>query len=167
MRKILPLLLLILLPLACDKPSKDNPDPDDKLGGVDPTTYYANLFAFNNMKTYYLWADEMAAARIDAWTYGSNPVEKVAECCYREGGQLVDKWTALMTDRSSFESSVTGNGKSFGIDFVLYAEGEQVVMVVTFVYDNSPAQKAGLKRGDVVVTFDGTTLTRKELFERF
>lgn len=166
MRKILPLLLLILLPLACDKPSKDNPDNNQGTGGLEPATYYGNLFAFNNMKAYYLWADDKdIAARIDAWTYGSNPVEKVAECCYREGGQLVDKWTALMTDRSSFESSVTGNGKSFGIDFVLYAEGEQVVMVVTFVYDNSPAQKAGLKRGDVVVTFDGTTLTRKNYSE--
>ena len=154
MNRILPL-LLILLPLACNKPAAEQPDPDDKLGGVDPTTYYANLFAFNNMKTYYLWADEMAT-RIDNWKYGDKPVEKVADCRHE-----MDRWTMLMEDCSSFESTVTGNGKSFGFDFILTAVGNHVNMVITFVYADSPASKAGLKRGDVANSFDGTELTRE------
>lgn len=158
MKRIFPL-LLILLPLACNKPAAEQPEPDDGLGGMDPTTYYANLFAFNNMKAYYLWADEMAA-EIDTWKYGDNPVEKVKACRYNANSQVVDKWTSLMEDCSSFESSVTGNGKSFGFDFILTAAENHVYMVITYVYDSSPASMAGLKRGDVVNTFDGMELTR-------
>ena len=158
MKRFLPL-LLILLPLACNKPTTDPEDPVDVLGGVEPTTYYANLFAFNNMKAYYLWADEMAA-EMDTWKYGDNPVEKVKACRYNANSQQVDKWTSLMEDCSSFESSVTGNGKSFGFDFILTATGDHVNMVVTYVYAHSPAAEAGLKRGDVANTFDGTELTR-------
>ncbi len=158
MKRILPLLLM-LLPLACNKPATDQTGTDDPLGGLDPTTYYANLFAFNHMKAYYLWADEMAA-EIDRWKYGDDPIEKVKACRYNADSRLVDKWTALMEDCSSFESSVSGNGKSFGFDFVLTANGEHVSMVVTYVYDQSPAQQAGLRRGDVANYFDGTELTR-------
>ena len=83
----------MLLPLACNKPATDQTGTDDPLGGLDPTTYYANLFAFNHMKAYYLWADEMAA-EIDRWKYGDDPIEKVKACRYNADSRLVDKWTA-------------------------------------------------------------------------
>ncbi len=152
-RYLLPILLVLLS--SCDKIIPDD-DPKEK----DATSYYANLFAFNIMYTYYLWADEEADA-IKSWTYDDNPIEKVASLRYKDAdGNLVDRWTELMEDCSSFVTSVTGNGKTFGMDFVLLRYGENgVVMEITYTYTNSPARKAGLKRGDVVTSVDGQELT--------
>jgi len=69
-RYILPLFLVLLSSCGKTTPDEDTPEKD-------PTTYYANLFAFNLMYTYYLWADEEADA-IKSWTYDDNPIEKVA-----------------------------------------------------------------------------------------
>ena len=152
-RYLLPILLVLLS--SCDKIIPDD-DPEVK----DPTAYYANLFAFNIMYTYYLWADEEIDA-IESWTYADDPIEKVASLRYKDAnGNLVDRWTELMEDCSSFVTSVTGNGKTFGMDFVLLRYGENgVVMEITYTYANSPARKAGLKRGDVVTSVDGQELT--------
>lgn len=157
------LLGLLLLPLSCNKPVVENPEPEET---SDPTTYYANLFAFNNMKSFYLWADEVKSG-MDTWTYGDDPVSKVSSLRYKDAsGNEVDKWTELMEDSSSFESSVTGNGKSFGLEFLLYGTStDQVLLVVTFTYAGSPARKAGLERGDIVTTLDGEKITRSNYYE--
>lgn len=151
-RYLLPILLVLLA--SCNKIT-----PDDDTKVKDPTTYYANLFAFNIMYTYYLWADEEMDA-IKSWSYGDKPIEKVASLRYSADGKLVDRWTELMEDCSSFVSSITGNGKTFGMDFVLLRYGENgVVMEITYTYANSPSRKAGLKRGDVVTAVNGQELT--------
>ena len=151
-RYLLPILLVLLA--SCNIIT-----PDDDTKVKDPTTYYANLFAFNIMYTYYLWADEEMDA-IKSWSYGDKPIEKVASLRYSADGKLVDRWTELMEDCSSFVSSITGNGKTFGMDFVLLRYGENgVVMEITYTYANSPARNAGLKRGDVVTSVNGQELT--------
>lgn len=151
-RYLLPILLVLLA--SCNKisPKDDTKEKD--------SNYYTNLFAFNIMYTYYLWADEQIEA-IESWTYGDNPIEKVASLRYKDAnGNLVDRWTELLEDCSSFVTSVTGNGKTFGMDFILLRYGENgVVMVITYTYADSPARKAGLKRGDVISSVDGQELT--------
>ena len=151
-RYLLPILLVLLV--SCSKTTPEDNTP------VKDTTYYANLFAFNLMYSYYLWADEEIEA-IKTWSYGDNPIEKVASLRYKDAsGKLVDRWTELMEDCSSFKTSITGNGKTFGMDFVLLRYGENgVVMEITYTYANSPARKAGLKRGDVITSVDGQELT--------
>ncbi len=128
--------------------------------------YYTNLFAYNIMNPYYLWRDKVLK-ELEEWDYTLDPVEKVASLRYKEGGKLVDQWTRLMEDYTPFQSSITGNGKSFGLDFVLLRvkDSEDVVMEITLTYADSPARKAGLKRGDVVRTVDGITLNMSNYSE--
>ena len=156
MKRILPFLLLaaLFVPAACEK------DPSGEQ--TWETKYYANVFAFNTMQTYYLWAEEMSDA-FSSWTYGEDPIKKVESMRYKDAyGNQVDKWTRLMEDCSSFLGSVTGNTKSFGFDFKLYYADEahtRVCAAVTYTYAGSPAEKAGLKRGDLILTLDGQEMT--------
>ena len=144
MRRFFLVLIPLLLVFSCKKQITPSASTRD-------LKYYTNLFAYNIMNPYYLWRDTMVA-ELEDWNYTLDPVEKVASLRYKEGGTLVDRWTQLMEDYTPFQSSVTGNGKSFGMDFVLrrVKDSQDVVMEITFTYADSPARKAGLKRGDVV-----------------
>jgi C-terminal processing protease CtpA/Prc len=149
---------LLVLCVACGKtvPQESSSSTDTtKL----PANYYPNFFAFNIMNVYYLWADEVKSG-LSKWSYGEDPVKKVASLRYKDGsGNEVDKWTELMEDYSVFQSAITGNGKTFGLEFVLIKnEKDEVGMVVTYTYAGSPAEKAGIKRGDIITTFNGGSI---------
>lgn len=164
MRRFFLLSISLLLLFSCKK--------QETTPQLTPTTstrdlkYYTNLFAYNIMNPYYLWRDQMVP-ELEDWTTDIDPVAKVASLRYKEGGTLVDRWTELMEDYTPFQSSVSGNGKSFGLDFVLarVQDSQDVVMEITLTYAHSPARKAGLKRGDVVRTVDGVTLNMSNYAE--
>ena len=164
MRRFFLVLIPLLLVFSCKK-QVTTPQITPSASTRD-AKYYTNLFAYNTMNPYYLWRDTMVA-ELEDWNYTLDPVEKVASLRYKEGGTLVDRWTQLMEDYTPFQSSVSGNGKSFGMDFVLLRvkDSQDVVMEITFTYADSPARKAGLKRGDVVRTVDGVTLNMSNYAE--
>ena len=132
------------------------------------TRYYANLFAYNIMSGYYLWNEEIGS-QLSKWALTDDPVQTVEAIRYKEAdGTPVDRWTALMEDYSSFLQTVTGNGKTYGFEFVLQytdASRNNICAIVTFTYENSPASKAGLKRGDVILYVDGTAMTPDNYYD--
>ena len=122
---------------------------------------YVNMFAWNTMNTYYLWRDEVAPA-LEKWENWAEPIGKVAEVRYKDAqGNDIDRWTMLTDDYSSLQGGVSGHTRTLGMDFQLYYVDKaqsRICAVVTYTYAGSPARKAGLKRGDVVLSVDGVTL---------
>ena len=123
---------------------------------------YVNTFAWNVMDTYYLWRDEIATA-LDQWQNWEEPIRKVEEVRYKDAeGNDIDHWTLLTDDFESIMGVVSGHTRTFGLDFQLYYADDtktRVVGVVTFTYAGSPAEAAGLVRGDVILTVDGREMT--------
>ena len=164
--------LLCLGVIGCNKPQLDpdpEPDPDPVVTPEDPAvteqknTYkYANIFARNTMHLYYLWNKEVSSA-LDKWTDTVEPIAKVQAVRYKDSaGNDIDRWTMLTDDFESFYGSVTGNGKTYGFDFELLWMNQMhtsLCALVTFVYPDSPAAAAGLKRGDYIVKVNGKTMT--------
>ena len=154
------LLIAALLLVSCKKLDflKDNYS----------SRFYANLFAYNLMSGYYLWNEEISS-ELSQWTFSADPIKTVENLRYKEAdGTPVDRWTSLMDDCSSFLKTVTGNGKTYGFEFVLqYADADHksVCAIVTFTYENSPARKAGLKRGDIILSVDGTAMTPENYYD--
>ena len=150
-RSISSLLCGLLLLSACSKL------PMDEQRAVE---YYSNTFAFNVMNTYYLWKDEAEVAReLDDWGTREDAVQKVKACRYP-----ADRWTTLYEDCTPFENYVNGSGLTYGLDYSAYYTDSgktQVVAVVRFTYADSPARKAGLKRGDVIETIGGQTMDKE------
>ena len=154
-------LWLLAIPLIAAGCSKL---PDSSSTESDDTTYYANLFAYSCMRSYYLWEKEVSD-QLDTWKKTEDPIQKVRSARYKDRyGEDIDKWTELMEDYSSFASSVSGNGKTFGFEFVLFASGNTVIPEVTYTYAGSPAEKA-LVRGDIIMKVDGEALTRDNYVE--
>ena len=165
---------LWLVPTGCEKP--DNPGKEQEQKPVEKeekpqenlelknTYLYVNTFARNSINLYYLWNKEIKS-ELDAWKDTEEPIAKVAAIRYHTGVGSnrvdVDRWTKLYDDFSAFYGSVTGNRKTYGFDFVIYGyDDETVCVVVTYTYADSPASKAGLQRGDVIVQVNGKTMTR-------
>ena len=152
--------MLVLLP-GCRKhgPLSERELLDDE---TRTQRKYVNLFAYNVMETYYLWRDEIREG-LDRWENWEEPIQKVADIRYKDRtGKDIDRWTMLTDDFSSLVGGVSGYTRTFGMDFVLYYADQahkRVCAVVTYTYAGSPAEKAGLKRGDAVLTVDGSEMT--------
>lgn len=146
----------------------DNNEVDNGNGNETPdriTTdeiYGANQFAYDVLDTYYLWKDEIAAGmeRLDPDT-NEDPIGTVEEIRYKENGKDVDKWTLLTDDMESLMSSVDGVATTYGYELTLgqFSNTGTYFFIVLFVYDDSPAQKAGMKRGDIIMQLDGKDIT--------
>ncbi|MCR4860855.1 MAG: hypothetical protein K5910_09350 [Bacteroidales bacterium] len=153
--------LLALSLVACSKtPAPENGSGTDT--GRNDTYYYVNFFARNTMNLYYLWNKEIASA-LESWKDTEEPIAKVEEVRYKDtDGNDIDRWTMLTDDFESFYGSVSGNEKTYGFDFgLLWMDGAKTTLcaVVTYTYPDSPAAKAGLKRGDYIVKVNGKTMT--------
>lgn len=137
---------------------KEDPDPDvekDRLVTV-------NTFAYNVMNTYYLWKDDISDG-LASWKLDEDPVEKVKSIRYKDSrGNDIDKWTVLTEDIEAMKKTTGGVSTTYGFEFKLYYVDDSrstVCLVVTLVYPDSPAEKAGFKRGDVFMKIGGRTLT--------
>ena len=147
-RSIFSLLGLVLLASACTQLPMD----DERA-----VQFYSNTFAYNVINTYYLWKDEPNAAReLKDWGTSEDVVEKVNACRYS-----ADRWTMLYEDCTPFENYVNGSGLTYGLEvsaFYTNSQRNQVEAVVRYTYADSPARKAGLKRGDEIFTIGGETM---------
>ena len=124
---------------------------------------YANFFAYNVMSDVYLWKQEIASA-LNSWLILADPVEAVEKARYKEAGEDVDKWTMMTSNYSEMVGGTDGiSSGTYGCNYKFYLKEEnsdKVVAFVTYTYPGSPAEKAGLQRGDVVLEINGKPLDR-------
>lgn len=125
--------------------------------------YHANIFAGTSLETFYYWNKEISndLLRLNPET-NTDPITTVNEIRYHEGDTEIDRWTMPTDDFESFNSSLEGVYTTYGYQPITYLLDEstgQCVSAVAYVYQNSPAEKAGLKRGDIIYEIDGKPLT--------
>ena len=155
-------LALLALLSGCTKPDwrkeVDRLDHDTRM-----QRKYVNTFAWNVMNSFYLWKEEIQT-QLETWESWEEPIQKVADIRYKDAsGKDIDRWTMVTDDFASFRGGVSGHTKSLGMDFLLYYADQarkKICAVVTYTYGSSPAEAAGLKRGDVILTVDGTEMTK-------
>lgn len=173
LKKLIWMLLAIGLPLgfcACsddDSPQKgaEIEKPEEEENGSEAyqdVRAYANFFSFNVMSDIYLWSQDIGQA-FESWEILTDPIQKVADVRYKnELGEEVDKWTMLTDDYASMVGSTEGVSTStYGCNYKFFYKDENseaVVAFVTFTYPDSPAEEAGLKRGDVILEIEGKEL---------
>lgn len=77
--------------------------------------------------------------------------------------QSLDPYTTFISPEevSQFQSSITGKYGGIGTTVVRYKEK----IIITEPYENGPAQKAGVKAGDVVIAIDGQPIEGAEIKE--
>lgn len=117
-----------------------------------------NEWLLSQMREHYLWGDTLTAE--PAWKdYFAKPEEFFSRLCAKGRS---DKWSYIEIDTLKVDRHPRGmfnHLKSYGFDFSILvdpsgATTKQYLRVLT-VYAGSPAARAGLKRGDFILSFDG------------
>ena len=151
------LLFIVLCLFLCTACTDDTPN-EQEVKDEYAAWKYVNAFAHGAMSEYYLWKDEIAKD-LDArdWEW-SEPKAKVLKIRYKENGKDVDRWTRLFDNYSEETANIE---TTYGFEYALYQAGssKQLVLVTTLVYPGSPAEKAGLKRGNLIVGLNNKPIT--------
>ena len=180
-RLLYSLLAAALVIVSCDPVQPDNQDnnkekeeekeKEKEKKQLPEDIRQADQFASDVLSTYYLWVNEIKKdlTKLDP-NVCEDPISTVKQIRYKEDGKDVDKWTVLTDDIGAMESSVQGLGLSYGYDLQAYWTDRtqtSIFMVVNYVVKDGPAEKAGVKRGDLIWKLDGKTITTANYYDAY
>ena len=149
-------------------------------GGI-PAASEVNTFVWSSMHDVYLWNDKIPSLTNTYYqpltttspNYNRNkdslnaylnkytdPSQLFADLLYQHN--VVDKWSFINSDYTVIEDWINNVSKTMGCDFQGYylnSSQTDVYVVVRYVLKGSPADLAGIQRGDVFYKVDGIQLT--------
>ena len=147
---------------GCDKEDVEEGKDDPVIDVVLSTSERINKFLVEGVHTYYLWEAETD------WKKYEN---RTTYAAYHDHDKLFnkliykdDKWSSLTDDIQGLENQFSGVSTTFGYTLSFYynpftANKNEVIAIVLFTSADSPAAKAGLKRGDIIVEMNGAKIT--------
>lgn len=139
--------------------SSDDPTPEPGPGpGPDPTpglttVQKVNNFTYDAMHMFYLWNKEIPSSVTG--DSKENSFDYFKKMIHADDGWSGLTYTAA--SRADVDEISTGFG--YQLLFVHSLNSEAVFPLVMYVNPDSPASRAGLKRGDVICTVGGKILT--------
>lgn len=143
-------LLLISAP-ALFSCKDDEPLPNKPAN--DEANRYVNEWILENMQEWYLWNDELPSGT----DLSLEPEEYFAELLSGE-----DRFSWIQPNYEELLNSLQGVNREAGFEFVLYRENpnsDKVVAQILYVKPGTPAEAAGLNRGDVISRINGQALS--------
>jgi len=117
-----------------------------------------NTWIHENMSAYYLWPDKMPA--LAKTNTSSNPMDYFYTILYDY--KTTDRFSWIDSSSANLINQLNGINTVLGIRVsAFYADDAKVnvALVIAYVLKGSPAEKNGLKRGDIILSVDDQTVT--------
>ena len=145
MKRFLSLCLGLLLSVSFFVQCSDDPT------GVGSQYLDVNSWIQNQMSTYYYW--NFVVPRLA-------PGNLAPEQFFEDIPYEMDEFSYMTDDAETLLNQLNGSQYSSGISpaILSFSDRDQLFMVVKYVYPDSPAQQAGLKRGDIILSVNGQSL---------
>ncbi len=148
--------LMLLITYGCKK------DPVEEPVVIPEETIATNNWIFENLSQYYFWNDNITTG-IDLTKEG-DPEDYFYKLLYKEK----DLWSYITDDYSALASDLNGDPVTMGYYPAFYLVGSNNVMIVVgYVYPESPAAEAGLERGDLILSIDNTLLDTMNYYKKY
>ncbi len=141
---------------ACKKNNDPTPDPSASENAT------VNAWILDQMRQAYYWNDKIPANP----DLTLNPAVFFDTLRYKYDAGLRpdgDRFSWIEEDATQLTAELSGQSKTTGMEYTLYlraANSSEVIAQVLYVLPNSPADQAGLKRGDIIYFVNGQRLTR-------
>jgi carboxyl-terminal processing protease len=138
---------------------KDKDVTPETATATDTTSYSTvNSWVYGVMNDAYFWYKNMPAEKsLDAQL---NPTDYFEKLIYNR--TTVDRFSVITDDIDALTNEFNGVGKILGISYTLaYTDDAKnnLAAFLSYVVKDSPAETAGLKRGDIIMKVNGTQLT--------
>lgn len=146
---------LVILLSACD-PEKILPNEDDGKA-VNPNAQ-VNDWIYSELTDWYLWSDKLVAVSVT--NKELSPDEYFESLLYQPGE--TDRFSWIQESAEDLLNSLNGKNTALGLrTSTFYADDakKNVAFAVSYALKNSPAERAGIKRGDFITKVNGTTIT--------
>lgn len=159
MNKFKELFFLLIILAGITVSCKDEPIPEPETPEAPDLTQKVNVFMEDVMTDVYLWYSEVPD--IDT-RYEFDSKAYFDKLLYTE-----DKWSFATDNITELENSFEGIEKSYGwsLAFGRFSDTQTIFALVEFVYPNTPAALAGLKRGDIIYEMNGADITDNNYME--
>ncbi|MBN2611225.1 MAG: PDZ domain-containing protein [Bacteroidales bacterium] len=148
--------LIAIFILSCEKDNTGKNAEDLKNIEISRWIYYW-------MRDAYLWNNTFS------WDINveekTKPFDFFDELVY----ETEDKWSYITDEYSVLKDHFSGTPVSMGYSpaFGLLGNEGNVFIIVEYVYPNSPADNAGLKRGDIIIKINGTMMNTENYYDLF
>lgn len=133
---------------------------------VTPQTTNANGFVDNwildNMREVYYWNDKLPA-NPDTTLAPDKFFDSILNKYDATTNPNGDRFSWIEKSGDALKSELSGESTTTGMEYDLYLRSsgsDGVIAQVLYVLPGSPAQKAGLKRGDIISKVNGTLLNK-------
>lgn len=149
------ILTIFLVSYSCKDPEPEpEPEPTETEIIID--------WIWNVMTDVYLWADE-----VDPTLYPTD--ESDPEAFFYSILNENDRFSWIVDDYEALINSFNNISLSTGISpyFVRLSGTDEVIVIVEYVSKDSPADLAGIKRGEIITDINGTTLTIDNYIDLF
>ncbi len=136
---------------------------------VIPDASVVNKFIWNGMHDYYLWSSQIP--NLSEPKFGekdtlnlllnrfTDPQVLFTSLLYQYN--TIDKWSFMVDNSQTITDWISGTSKTAGYDYMLARidQAGNLIGFIRYVYKNSPAEKAGLKRGNLFLKVNDQSLT--------
>lgn len=146
---------ILLLLISCGQDQDIQPDEPGDSGLPDIGAEAANIpqWIYEEMSFFYYWSGNLPTSEPSG--------EEEPEVYFSSLLDPQDVFSYISDDAEAIKEEITGTivAMGFSTSFGFFTNSDNLFAVVEYVYPNSPAAKAGLKRGDIILKIDGTDLS--------
>lgn len=177
---ILAMVVIFITATSCKK-NVIEPEPDTPTKPKVELKNPINDFTWKAMNSWYNWQDKVPnladskANNVDSYrTYlnkYSTPKNLFSSLLYNYGS--TDRFSWFIPDYVKQQQSFQGISTSFGIKYAIKdgyiaaispdESKQNIIIYVVYVSKNSPADKAGIKRGDIIGGLNGSLFTNSNI----
>ncbi len=137
---------------------------DDGSSDISEETLAINEWIDGIMKDVYLWNTKISSSV--NYKKEADPEDLFNKMLYTEE----DQWSWITDDWASYLKELEGTPVSMGYSPAFFYRNEgsnEVIIIIKYVYKGSPADNAGLKRGDIIMTINGHTLDDENYYDLY